>query len=791
MAGYDLGQAHGEITIDYNGKGAKEAEADVKKIEDSSDKANKSAMKSSDASKKLANGLMAVGGAAVAGLAVAVNSAKNFEDALSGVRAAGNASGAEMDALRAKALQLGADTKFSATEVAGGFEALIKAGLTTADVLGGAADAAVNLAQAERIDIASASEIAASAMTAFNLKASDLPSIVDIISRSASATKMNVNDFAMAMNQAGAVSKLVGLSFDDMALAITAMGKSGIVGSDAGTSLKTMLMNLQPQTKKQSDLMRQLGIVTKDGANQFFDAHGKIKSMADIAGVLSNALKGQSQEQKLLTLQTLFGSDAIRAAAIIAEKGKDGMNDLTKEMGQQLSVAEKSKIQMSSFAGTVENLKGSLETMAIKIGSVLIPVLDTLAKGIGNVADWFSKLPKGVQQTVVWILAIGGASLLFIGAFIKMVKAVATFIEILKVLKITSALSLLANPWVLLALAIVAAITLIIVFHKQIWQFIVFVWGKIWEFIKFIGNQIATFFSMLWQDITGAITTAWNAVAQFFVDLWTSITGAIKLAWDAIGAYFTALWQSIFGGIMDAWNAIKDFFSWLWDVIWGAITASWTGIGNFFSSIWHSISSTISSAWNSIWEGLKSTGEKIGTFFQQLPGKILSAVSGFGSLLWDAGKAIITGLWNGISSAIGWIGDRISDVGSWIADRFSDVLSIFSPSRVFHQFGVYTMMGYGEGVDAMTETILTKVQHVAEKIVVAGDPSNVTDYNNGTSLGLTPPASSSRGGQSTSITINGLTLKVAGNLDPTDKVAWRKAMVSIEDGLMSVGKEKK
>src|SRR5688500_349607 len=208
--GGDLGSLRGKIIIDATE--AKKGTEEAKKAND--DYVAHSKKSSSNLAANVTKGAKAYSAAVIVGFGLAINAAKDFDQALANVSAAGGKdAAAQMDQIRQKALQLGADTKFSATEAANAMEVLIKAGLIVQDVLNGAADAAVNLAAAEGVTIPEGAEIAARAMTAFNLKAAQMPDIPNKISQAASATKMDLNDFGHAMNQAGAVSKLVGLSF--------------------------------------------------------------------------------------------------------------------------------------------------------------------------------------------------------------------------------------------------------------------------------------------------------------------------------------------------------------------------------------------------------------------------------------------------------------------------------------------------------------------------------------------------------------------------------------------------
>ena len=351
------------------------AAAATRKLGDETDRAaKKSSSGWTSLSKAVKVGVAGMVLAVGAFIGASINAAAEFESRMSAIGAVSGATAGEMDLLREKALQLGADTSFSASEAASAMEELVKAGVSVEGVLNGAADATVALAAAGEIALPEAAAIAANAMNQFNLAAEDLPHIADLIAGAANASAIDVSEFGMSMSQAGAVANLVGLSFDDTALAITAMGNAGIKSSDAGTSLKTFLTNLVPSTDKASGLMADLGIITKEAGNRFFDASGEVKSMADISDVLAESLAGMSREQQIATLNTLFGSDAIRAAAIIAGEGAAGFKKLSDQVGK-VTAAEVAAERMDNLKGSVEQLKGSVETLMIQVGSKFTPFL--------------------------------------------------------------------------------------------------------------------------------------------------------------------------------------------------------------------------------------------------------------------------------------------------------------------------------------------------------------------------------------------------------------------------------
>jgi TP901 family phage tail tape measure protein len=323
-----------------------------------------------------AGAAIAIGAAGVS----AVGAATGFERTMSGVKAVAGATSVEMAQLSGLALKLGADTSFSASQAAAGIEELIKGGLSVGDVMGGAAKSTLDLAAAGGIDLPSAATIAANALAQFGLKGRDMAHVADLIAGAANASALDVGQFKFSLQAAGAVAATVGFSFDDLAQAIAVMGKAGVVGSDAGTSLKTMFLNLQPSTKAATAEFKKLGLITASGANAFFDATGKVKSMAAVAGELERATRGMSSAQKLASLEVIFGSDAIRAAAIFAKAGATGFNEMAAAMGKVTAESVGAE-RLNNLAGDIEQLKGSIETFAITIGTLALPYLRQVAQG--------------------------------------------------------------------------------------------------------------------------------------------------------------------------------------------------------------------------------------------------------------------------------------------------------------------------------------------------------------------------------------------------------------------------
>jgi len=275
-------------------------------------------------------------------------------------------------------MEMGAQTKYSALEAGAGIEELLKAGLSPAQVEAGGLEAALNLATAGGLDLAKASEIMSTALNAYKADAMTAADASNILAGTANASATSVEELQYGLAAVSAVASGVGQSFKDTNTALGLFANNGLKGSDAGTSLKTMLANLSPMTDGAATQMERLGLLTEEGTSKFYDAEGNIKSMAEIAGLLQTSLKDLNAEQRQQALYTMFGSDAIRAANILFKEGADGVKKFQGEMSK-VTALDVAKEKMNNAAGAVEQFKGAMETMQIAVMTPLLPLIKDVA----------------------------------------------------------------------------------------------------------------------------------------------------------------------------------------------------------------------------------------------------------------------------------------------------------------------------------------------------------------------------------------------------------------------------
>jgi TP901 family phage tail tape measure protein len=360
-----------------------------------------------------------VAGIALAGMAgYAIKAAADFDKAMSGVQAATHASAKDIGALRQAALQAGKDTQYSATQAAQGITELSKAGVSTADVLGGGLKGALSLAAAGQIDVGEAAETAASAMTQFGLSGKDIPHVADLLAAAAGKAQGSVHDMGYALSQSGLVASQFGLSIEDTTGTLAAFASAGLIGSDAGTSFKTMLLALANPAVKTKDAMDELGISA-------YDAQGKFVGITNLAEQLKTKLGGLTQAQRDQTLAQIFGTDAIRAANVLYKQGGAGIQDWINKTNDAGYASKTAADLTNNLSGDIERLKGSVETLAISSGSGANGGLRVLVKSLDGLVGQFLAMPPAVGGTLTVLAAVGGASLLALAAFVKVRKGLA------------------------------------------------------------------------------------------------------------------------------------------------------------------------------------------------------------------------------------------------------------------------------------------------------------------------------------------------------------------------------
>lgn len=381
--------------------------------------------------------------AGVAGVA-SVKMAGDFEQSMNILKSVSGATGAEFAALSEKARALGKDAALpgvSAADAANAMSELAKAGLSVNDVLG-ASKGVLSLAKAGQLDTAEAATIAARALNTFGLEGKDASKVADLLAAGANASTAGVSDMAQALAQGGAGAKQFGISIGDTVAALGLFSNAGINGSDAGTSLKTMLQRLAAPTDESAAAMKKLGL-------NFFDAKGNFVGLESTAGQLQNALGKLTTEQKNAALATIFGSDSSRVAAVLADKGAKGFADMAAAVNKQGAATDLAAAQNSGFNGALDNLKSTLETIGTDLGTKVLPPLTDFIKALAENAVPATEFLIKNGELIVKVLAGVAAAFVAIriAGFVADLKAATSTLELFVGAKNANGITALGNAF--------------------------------------------------------------------------------------------------------------------------------------------------------------------------------------------------------------------------------------------------------------------------------------------------------------------------------------------------------
>lgn len=741
----DVGTAIGYLDLDTSGfeNGFKTALSDLKIFQDNSasigDKMSALGSSFTSAGKSLTTGvtLPLVG----AGTAI-VKTASDFEASMSGVKAISGATAEEFESLRNEAIELGASTAFSSQEVAQAMTEMAKAGWSTQQILdgmGGVLDAAASSGES----LGTVSTIVADAISGFGLAAADSTRVADLLAQSANAGTIDIADLGESFKYAAPVAQAYGYNIEDVTTAITAMSTAGIKGSQAGTSLRTALLNMSSPTKTVAEAMEMLNISTTD-------SEGNMIPLKDLIDDMREGMSKYSQEEQIMIASNLAGKNAVSGLLAVLNLTQEEYDAISESMYNSAGVAdETARVMQNNLSNRIEQLGGALESLAIKLGDLLIPKIQSFVEWLTNVVDKFTNLDTGIQDFILKFAGIAaaiGPVLLVLGNLFTslskisgIVKAVPQVIGTLGgVFKgLAAAIGGISAPVV----AIIAAIGLLVAAFKHLWDTneefrrnVTNTWNIIKQQFQEFGQGIVDRLNEMgfdFENITDVIKTVWekfcNFLAPIFEGVFNQISEALGTTFDLLLSMFDVFSGIFTGDWSKAWEGIKQIFVSLWDFLVNTIENilntilgifgtslneiqekwdnAWKSVGEFFVNTWESMKNGIKTAISNIGNKIKNFASNIVTWFKELPRKML-----------DIGKNIVTGIWDGISGAANWLWDKVTGFGENIIGWFRGIFDINSPSKVMKSQGNFLMLGLAEGMNDSLGVVKSQIGVVADTI---------------------------------------------------------------------------
>ncbi len=688
---------------------------------------------------------------------IAVKTGADFDAAMSKVAAVSGAAGEELDALREKAREMGAKTKFSASEAAEAMNYMAMAGWKTEDMLNGI-EGIMNLAAASGEELALTSDIVTDALTAFGLTAADSGHFADVLAAASSNANTNVAMMGETFKYAAPVAGALGFSVEDTAEAIGLMANAGIKSTQAGTSLRSIMTVLSGDVKFCGEALGEVQIQTTN-------ADGSMRELTDILADCRVAFSQLSESEQASAAKTLVGKNAMsgflalmNAAPADIEKLQGAISSCD---GTSLAMAE---TMQDNLTGQLTILKSQLEELAISFSDILMPTIRSIVSHIQGLVDKLNQLDPQTKEIIVKIALIAaalGPLLIVIGKTISGVGSIMTLVSKAPaaiaavkggVAAVTGALGVSLGT----ILAVVAAIAALVAAFMHLWNTnyefknsIIGIWNQIKETFSGLADGIVSRVNELgfdFENFTEMLKAAWDALcsvlAPMFEGMFTNIANILSAAsgvilgvldifvglftgdweqmWNGVKGIFISIWNllvSTFQNILNviknvadvvlswfgtswngAWTAVKDFFVGIWTSISTFFTGIVTGIRDFFVNTWTAICTTFTNIITSI----QTVATTIFTAVRDFITGIFTEIYNFLAPLLEAFRYLFETIFQAIQILIGMAMDCISEKISAI---WNGIVSFLSPLL--------------EGIKSTFDTIWNGIRTVIDTVLTA------------------------------------------------------------------------
>ena len=489
-----------------------------------------------------------------------------FDKTMARVGAVSNATAEDLGRLRDKARELGASTVFSASQAAEGMTYLAMAGFKTEDMLK-AMPGMLNLASAGQVDLASASDIAASMLNGFGLEASQINRVADTMVNTFANSSTDLQGLGETMKYVAPVAASMGVDLETVAAMAGKLGDNAIRGSQAGTAMRAVFTRLvAPATEGQKALYA-LGVSVKD-------AEGNVRSMPDVLKDIGTALQKLPQAAQAAIKKDIFGQEAMSAAGILMNNAVDGTLQNFIEKVHEAGSAERVAIQQNNnLAGELGSLNSAYQETQLILSEAVTPAIRKctvwLTKGVG-VVDSFAKEHETLLKVLV---AVGGSiggiiammaafNMAWGGAGYIIMTAVSGALKLWKglillknaILFAKSAMLvfnavLLANPIMLIIAAVAALIAIGVMLYKN-WDVIKEKASALWSWFSEKCPWLANVFTSAFNGIVEIVSSVWNRIKYHFTQIIDFVKNIFSGEWSAAWENVKNIFANVFGGLV-------------------------------------------------------------------------------------------------------------------------------------------------------------------------------------------------------------------------------------------------
>jgi TP901 family phage tail tape measure protein len=700
---------------------------------------------------------------AVAGLGTAaVKTAADFDSSMSKVAAVSGAAGDDLQALRDKAREMGAQTKFSASEAADAMNYMAMAGWKTEDMLSGI-EGIMNLAAASGEDLATTSDIVTDALTAFGMSADDSAHFADILAAASSNANTNVSMMGETFKYCAPIAGALGFSAEDTAQAIGLMANAGIKGSQAGTALRTIMNNLAGEVKITGSALGEVTIATTN-------ADGSMRDLSDILADCRGAFSQLSESEQAAAAEALVGKNAMSGFLALMNAGDADIEKLTSSidhcsdtfvktvdgaiipMSKALEegidwieeyngVADQmASVMQDNLAGQLTILKSQIQELAISFGEMLMPAIRAIVSRVQAFVDKLNGMSESQRKAVLTIgliIAALGPLLVILGTvFSKVGVAMQGFVKLatgVKKLgvavkagtgifgKLGAALGGISGP----VLAVIAVIAVLVAAFKHLWD---------------TNEEFRNAITAIWNGIVSKI----QAFCQGIVDRlnalgfeFGSIVDVLKSLWDGLCQFLAPVFEAAFSVVSTVLGSVLNVMTGLLDVFIGLFTGNWSqlwdGVKEIFSGVWEAITGLFDTALNL----LKSLAEVVFGWFGTTWESVWTGIKFFFETIWNGIVAFFSGIWNSIVSTVT---AQINAVKTVVTTVFTAIKTTASTIWDGIKTAISTVV---DGIKSKVSSAFESVKNTATNLF-NGIKSTATSVWNGIKTAIVTPIEAAR-----------------------------------------------
>lgn len=531
----------------------------------------------------ISSALMPVSAGLVAAGTMAATTFMDFDRVITGAGAKAGASAAELEKMRAAATQMGADFPVSATEVAQAMDALAASGFNANQTVA-LMPSILTSAVASGEGLAQTSQVVTSALNIWGMAQENVGQnaarVADVIQQAANASALGLQDFGIALQYAGAPAAALNVNIEELSTALALIKNRGIDASTAGTSLRSLFTRLSNPPKQAAEAIAQLGLQVTDSAGNFIGLENVISQMR-------SAMQGLNDTQRIALAQAIAGTEGYSALLSLVDTAPEEYRRMTEEINNAAgSSTRQYEIMKNTLSGSVEDMKGSLEALAINFGSVLAPSIRQAAAAIGSIADAINAMSPE-QKAMLADIAMGivgftgfafaaGKVVSIGGSLVTMYGNIATVLAghhirnklleysiigigraftflrtaaLTALPRIGAAFTLMLSPVGLAVAGVIAAGYLL---YRN--------WDTVKQWITGVLSALSNGFSVAFDMWRAILMTFLNFVASVFVGGWNA-------AWNgllSVVGYVAEGTRSIFGGVLES---VRSMFNGVIDSI--------------------------------------------------------------------------------------------------------------------------------------------------------------------------------------------------------------------------------